>query len=223
MLYNYLAGAVSGLLAGFIFSRLAIKQIAKRNGDIHKQDALKKPLVIIVWMFVSSLLFVAVIARQGGLIQAKTVEYLIYVSILLNIAAVDFMIRKVPNELLLLLLLTKSVFIAIDLFNRVPLKDSLVIPAIGLAAGLVLFSIPSLIKIPIGAGDVKLSAAIGFCLGYFLYFQSMALMSVMLLVYLAFLLITKKGSIKTLTSMGPYLAFGSVLTMLFPLTNTLAR
>lgn len=178
---------------------------------------------MIGWMFVSALLFVAVIARQDGQIQAKTVEYLIYVSILLNISVVDFLIRKVPNELLLLLLLTKSVFIAIDLFNRVPLKDSLVIPAIGLAVGLILFSIPSLIKIPIGAGDVKLSAAIGFCLGYFLYFQSMALMSVMLLAYLAFLLVTKKGSLRTLTSMGHYLAFGSVLTMLFPLTNTLAR
>ena len=223
MLFDYLAGAALGLLAGFIFNRFAVMQIAKRTTDKQKQDALKKPIVVIGWMFVSALLFAAVIARQGGLIQAKTVEYLIYVSILLNIAAVDFLIRKVPNELLLLLLLAKSIFIAIDLFNRVPLKDSLVIPAIGLAAGLVLFSIPSLIKIPIGAGDVKLSAAIGFCLGYFLYFQSMALMSVMLLVYLAFLLITKKGSIKTLTSMGPYLAFGSVLTMLFPLTNTLAR
>lgn len=223
MLFNYLVGAVLGLLTGFIFNRLAVLQIAKRTREKQKQDSLKKPLVMIGWMFVSALLFVAVIARQDGQIQAKTVEYLIYVSILLNISVVDFLIRKVPNELLLLLLLTKSVFIAIDLFNRVPLKDSLVIPAIGLAVGLILFSIPSLIKIPIGAGDVKLSAAIGFCLGYFLYFQSMALMSVMLLAYLAFLLVTKKGSLRTLTSMGPYLAFGSVLTMLFPLANTLAR
>ena len=223
MLFNYLAGAALGLLAGFIFNRFAVMQIAKRTGDKQKQDAFKKPIVVIGWMFVSALLFAAVIARQGGLIQAKTVEYLIYVSVLLNIAAVDFLIRKVPNELLLLLLLAKSIFIAIELFNKVPLYQSLATPVIGLAAGLVLFSIPSLIKIPIGAGDVKLSAAIGFCLGYFLYFQSMALMSVMLLVYLAFLLITKKGSIKTLTSMGPYLAFGSVLTMLFPLANTLAR
>ena len=198
MLFDYLAGAALGLLAGFIFNRFAVKQIAKRTTDKQKQDALKKPIVVIGWMFVSALLFAAVIARQGGLIQAKTVEYLIYVSILLNIAAVDFLIRKVPNELLLFLLLAKSIFIAIELFNKVQLYQSLATPAIGLAAGLVLFSIPSLIKIPIGAGDVKLSAAIGFCLGYSLYFQSMALMSVMLLAYLAFLLITKKGSIKTL-------------------------
>lgn len=223
MLFDYLSGAALGLLAGFVFNRLAVMQIAKRTGDKQKQDALKKTVVIIGWMIFSALLFAAVIARQGGLLQAKTIEYLIYVSILLNISAVDYLIRKVPNQLLLLLMLTKSVFIVIDLFNKMPLQESLATPAIGLAAGLILFSIPSLIKIPIGAGDVKLSAAIGFCLGYFLYFQSMALMSVMLLVYLAFLLITKKGSIKTLTSMGPYLAFGSVLTMLFPLTNTLAR
>ena len=223
MLFNYVTGTVLGLLAGFVFNRLAIMQIAKRSKDPQNQNALKKPVVLIVWLIGSAILFNAIIYRQDGQISPKTIEYLIYVSVLLNISAVDFIIRKVPNELLLLLLLTKAIFVTVDLVNKVPLWNALVIPAIGLVVGLILFTIPSIIKISIGAGDVKLSAVIGFCLGYLLYFQSMALMSVMLLVYLAFLLITKKGSMKTLTSMGPYLAFGCVLTMLFPLTNTLAR
>lgn len=223
MIIDYLTGAVSGLAAGFAFYKLAIMQIAKRTQDTQKQNALKKPVVIVLWLFLSVLLFTAVVWRGKGLFNAKSIEYLILIPILLNISAVDFLIRKVPNELLLLTLVVKIVFIAIALFNQQDLEDSLISPVIGLAVGFLLFSIPSLFKVYIGAGDVKLSAVIGFCLGYYLYLQAMILMSVILFVYLIFLLITKKGNVKTLTSMGPFLAFGAILTFLFPITEIIPR
>jgi len=228
---DYILAAMLGLLSGFIFNKFAVQQITKRSRDPGKQDALKKPLVVILWMIISAFLFVALvflysvkyIPAKGTDYIVKVVEYSIYMAIVLNIAAVDFSIRKIPNELLLALMLVKIIFSFIALVRGTSAFDVVLTPVIGLAVGFLLFSVPSVLKINIGAGDIKFSAVIGFCLGYYLFLQAMILMAVILLVYLLFLLITRKGNLKTATAMGPYLAIGTVLTMLFPLSESLIK
>jgi len=74
-----------------------------------------------------------------------------------------------------------------------------------------------------GAGDVKFAGVIGFAFGFYSFFQAMVLMGFMVLLYLLYLLITKKGNLKTATPMGPYLSLGLVLTMLFPLEKIIAH
>ena len=182
-------------------------------------------------MIISAVSFVALvflysvkyIPAKGTDYIVKVVEYSIYMAIVLNIAAVDFSIRKIPNELLLALMLVKIIFSVIALVRGIPAFDVILAPFIGLAVGFLLFSVPSMFKINIGAGDIKFSAVIGFCLGYYLFLQAMILMAVILLVYLLFLLATRKGNLKTATAMGPYLAIGTVLTMLFPLSESLIK
>lgn len=218
---DYIAGAILGLLAGFLFYRLAIIQIAKRTEDPQKRDALKKTVVLIPWLIVYALLFLVIIWREKGLANLKTVEYLIYTSVVLNIAAVDYLIRKIPNELLLMLLLTKTVFLVLSFERGSPVFEMVMGPIIGLTIGFFIFSIPSMFSIMIGAGDVKFSAVIGFCLGYLLFFQAMVIMAVIMLIFLAYLLATKKGTLKTATAMGPYLSIGVVLTMIFPMSEML--
>lgn len=218
---DYSIAVALGLLAGFAFLKLAIMQIAKRTEDASKKDSLRKPVIMVLWMLLSAVLFAAVVWRESDLLVR--IEYAIYISVFLNIAVVDFLIRKIPNELLLVLLVTKTIFLTIALFSSVAFKEVVFQPLIGLAVGFFVFSIPSLFKLNIGAGDVKLAGVIGFCLGFYLFFQSMVVMAAILLIYLLVLLVTKKGNLKTATAMGPYLAFGAVLTMLFPIVETLVK
>lgn len=228
---DYIVAAILGLISGFVFNRLAVMQIAKRSKEPEKQNKLKKPVILILWLILSVIAFVSLVylysekyfPDKGFEYISKVVEYSIYMAIVFNIAAVDFTIRKIPNELLLALMLTKIIFTVISLVKGAPAFDTLLTPVIGLAVGFLLFSIPSMFKINIGAGDVKFSAVIGFCLGYYYFLQAMIIMAVILLVYLLFLLVTRKGNLKTLTAIGPYLAFGAVITMLFPLSESLIK
>lgn len=233
---DYIIAAVSGLIAGFIFWKLAIIQISKRTKDAVKQNSLKKIYIPVLWMFISAISFVGLVFLYGSKYfpandfeyVSKVIEYALYISIVFNIAAVDFLIRKIPNELLLYLMLIKVVFVVIALLNlektpETAAMDLVFTPLIGLVVGFFLFSIPSMFKINIGAGDVKFSGVIGFCLGYYLFLQAMIIMAIILLGYLLFLLITRKGNLKTATAMGPYLALGAVITILFPLSENLIK
>lgn len=213
---EYTAAVVLGLCAGFLFNKLAAVQIKKRTKAGDKPKDISKLSVVIPWMLISAALFAAIVWREDKWLAR--IELFIYISILLNIAGVDYVVRKIPNELLLTLLVVKTTFLVIALVNREPFFESVFPYIIGLFVGLVLFFIPAMLKVSIGAGDLKFSAIIGFCLGYLLFLQAMITMAVMILLYLVYLLVTKKGNLKTVTAMGPYLAIGSVLTMLFPYT-----
>jgi leader peptidase (prepilin peptidase)/N-methyltransferase len=219
---DYIFGAIIGLAAGFAFNRLGIRQISKRTEDVNKQNALKKPAVIIAWLIISSIVFAAVIWRDKDILTR--IEYLVYISVILNIAAVDYLIRKIPNELLLVMLAVKMVFLVIALVKTPKdFVDILFMPAVGLVIASVVFSVPSMLHISMGAGDVKFAGVIGFCFGYLMFLQSMVIMAVILLFYLLYLLVTRKGNLKTAIAMGPYLAVGVVLTMLFPISGFLPK
>lgn len=217
---EYIAALILGLCTGFLFNKLAAVQIKKRTKVGEPPADISKLPVVLSWMLISAVLFAAVVWRQEKWLAR--IELFIYISVLLNIAGVDFKIRKIPNELLLVLLVVKTVFLIIALANREPFFETVIPALVGLVVGFVLFFIPAMFKVSIGAGDLKFSAVIGFCLGYQLFLQAMILMAVFVAVYLVYLLVTKKGNLKTVTAMGPYLAFGSVLTMLFPYTAFMA-
>lgn len=219
-MFEYFVAVILGLCAGFLFNRLAAVQIKKRTKSGEKPKDISKLPVVILWMLISAALFAAIVWREDKWLTR--IELFIYTSVLLNIACVDFKIRKIPNELLLVLLVAKTVFLSLALIDGEPFKVVMLPSLLGLVVGFVLFFLPALLRVSIGAGDLKFSAVIGFCLGYRLFLQAMILMAVFVLIYLVYLLVTKKGNLKTVTAMGPYLAIGSVLTMLFPYTAFMA-
>lgn len=143
---------------------------------------------------------------------ASGVEYMGIFLVLTSLSVVDGSIRKIPNELLLALLILKSGAIAIS-GNPVSFLPALA----GLAAGFILFLIPSRIGISIGWGDIKLAAAAGFCLGIVGLFQAVLVMAAVLAIYSLYLIITKRGDLKTKVAIGPPLSLGMMVTLLFPL------
>ena len=56
-----------------------------------------------------------------------------------------------------------------------------------------------------------------------IYLQAALVMAVGLLVYLVYLIATKKGSLKTKSPMGPYLSLGVIVTVLFPMFGELSE
>lgn len=208
-------GAVLGGVAGFISQRAAIVQIKARTDDASKSSAVKKPLFTILWALFAAMIAAGLFAADIGTIQKF--EYLLYTAAALDIMIVDIAIRKIPNSTLLAMLITRFVTAAALAISGEPIGSLLLFSAVGFVIGGILFIIPKFFRIPVGAGDIKLCSVIGFCIGFSGFVQSMVIMACGMLIYLLYLLATKRGTIKTVTCMGPFLAGGMIVTMAVPL------
>ncbi len=220
---DYIIATVLGLLSGLALNSLAILQVKKRTDDPKAKKFFSKPIFFILWPIITAALFNSLIYFVGPYKELKSLEYTLYILPLVNIFAVDALIRKIPNELLLSFLLIRLVFIVVEFVRNGFDIGILVSPALGMVIAFFVFSIPARFGAFMGAGDVKFAGVIGFAFGFYSFFQAMVLMGFMVLLYLLYLLITKKGNLKTATPMGPYLSLGLVLTMLFPLEKIIAH
>lgn len=214
-------GGLLGILTALAFNLISIAQIKRRTDETAKIEAIKNTVVIVTWLLISGALFAAVFALFED--TAVRIEAMAYISIAISIGVVDLDIKKIPNSSVLALLIIRTVAIIYASVTGVPVKQTLIPSLIGLAAGFILYQLPMLIGIPIGTGDVKYSAAIGYCLGAFGYLQAALIMAAGLVVYLIYLIATKKGSLKTAVPMGPYLSLGVAVTVLFPAFGELSE
>ncbi len=206
-------GAVSGYLALLLSRRL----IKSRMGEIPASNLVAGRPAPYVWCLISSAGY-AIIGLAAGRTPTADVtpamagaECAAVFTICLCIGAVDWVSKKIPNPLLLALIINKAAFLAL-LRDSDAIKKSLV----GFAVASVIFAIPSLLKISVGAGDVKLAAVSGLYLGVGGFLQAMIIMAVLITIYGVYLKIRKLGGFRTKTAMGPYLAFGLICTLVFP-------
>ena len=216
-----LYGGALGILAALAFSRIAIFQIKQRTDETAKLEAVQNAAVTIIWVLLSGVLFAAAFVRFEE--TALRLEAIAYISIAISIGIVDLDIKKIPNSSVLALLIVRTAAIIYAIATGVPVKECLIPSLIGLAAGFILYQLPMFFGITIGTGDVKYSAAIGYCLGAFGYLQAALIMAAGLIIYLIYLVATKKGSLKTAVPMGPYLSLGVIVTVLFPMFGELSE
>ena len=226
-MFNWLTAAVFavlGLTVGFLSLRIAKKQIKTRVekmpqlGEDFNPSLLDRKWIPYFWVISFIALYILAMLMCNNIVAL--IYTVIFIFCAFNIAAVDLAIRRIPNELLLILLIISLIRDIVEpIVNKdtSEIKYNLIYAAIGIVGGFVLFILPSFLHIYIGNGDIKLSAVIGFSLGIIGYIQAMFIMAATMLIYLIVLLITKKGGLKTKAPMGPSLAFGAVVTLLFPL------
>lgn len=215
-----------GLVIGFLFYILAKRQIKVRIekipslADDYIPQLLNKKWVLPVWELAFAGLYTASYFLFSDNI-ASLIYSIIFISCSINIVFIDLAIRRIPNELLVIMLIASLArFIAEPLiYQEGTVKQNLTLAVIGIICGFVLFSLPQKLGKYIGAGDIKLSAVIGFSLGLVGYLQAMIIMALIMLVYLVILLITKKGNMKSFAPMGPALCVGSIISLLFPILS----
>ena len=215
-----------GLVIGFLFYILAKRQIKVRIekipslADDYIPQLLNKKWVLPVWELAFAGLYTASYFLFSDNI-VSLIYSIIFISCSINIVFIDLAIRRIPNELLLtMLIVSLAKFIAEPLIYEGSIKQNLILAVVGIICGFVLFSLPQKLGRYIGAGDIKLSAVIGFSLGVVGYLQAMIIMALIMLVYLVILLVTKKGNMKSFAPMGPALCVGSIISLLFPILSS---
>lgn len=214
-----------GLVIGFLFYILAKRQIKVRIekipslADDYIPQLLNKKWVLPVWEIAFAGLYTASYFLFSDNI-VSLIYSIIFISCSINIVFIDLAIRRIPNELLLtMLIVSLAKFIAEPLIYEGSIKQNLILAVVGIICGFVLFSLPQKLGRYIGAGDIKLSAVIGFSLGVVGYLQAMIIMALIMLVYLVILLVTKKGNLKSFAPMGPALCVGAIISLLFPILS----
>lgn len=209
-----LYGGALGIVAGLAMNRIAVFQVRRRTEESAKREAVNNVVLAVAWALISGLLFAVLFKLYGT--TDKRLEYAAYISIVLSIGVVDLDIQKIPNLSVLALLVVRAAAVIYKLATGVSAKEALFPSAIGLAVAFILYQLPMFFGMPIGTGDVKFASAIGCCLGIFGFLQSAIIMAVGLLFFLIYLMARKKGNLKTKVPMGPFLALGSIATIIYP-------
>lgn len=188
--------------------KITIALIVKRTqGNINNRFS-GKPKHTFGWMALNSGCWLAVVFLGG--LNCYTVECAVVLSVCMILAAVDISIKKIPNELLLtLLLIHLTVVIVSNQYSTIGLY------LMGLGIGLVLFLIPGLMGKGAGLGDVKFAAVVGFILGTYDFFAAVMVMGALVLIYALYLIGTGRGGLKTQLALGPFLALGMSAVIFF--------
>lgn len=217
-LVKILIGIVYGLLLVAIAIPLSKKLILTRTEDPGETLPLNNKFVRLLISIASLLASLGVVFTAED--DISLVRNLLLLIPMINISIVDFFIKKIPNSLLLSMILIQGGYAAYVCTTEHSTKLLITI-AFGFAVGFIGCTIPSILRLPVGAGDIKYSAMIGMVVYIAGYFQSMILMGIVGLILLVVLKITKKGDGKTMVPMGPLLSIGTVITMCYPLLNSL--
>ncbi len=218
LLVKILIGIAYGLLLSVVCFPVSKKLILSRTEDPAEAALLGNKLVKIFVYILSILSSVGIMLTATDAVQA--VRSLLLLIPMFSIAVVDSLIRKIPNPLLLVMIVIQLIYVAYVCITSHSIK-LLEISLFGFFIGFVACTLPSLFRIPVGAGDIKYSAVIGLCIYMSGYIQAMLIMGIIVLVFLIGLKIKKRGGLKTQIPMGPFLSAGTVITMCFPLLDSL--
>ena len=212
VLIKILITVVYGSVLGIVTIPLAKKLALSRTEDPGDVAPLNKRSIKVLS------LVLGIAATAGLTFTADAVDLYIRNLLLLipifGLSFVDAVVRKIPNPLLLSMLVIEAIYVA---YHCITAKDAAIIPGIfiGFFLGMIVCLIPSVLKIPMGAGDIKYSGVIGICIYATGYFQAMIIMALLVALFYVYLKITKKGGMKTQVPMGPFLSIGTVATMCF--------
>ena len=192
------------LAVGLLVHSLSVFFITKRAGVIGNNILLNAKYSALSFAVLNGAVWLISIYAFGS--NTLTVEFLIMLSLCLVLSVVDISIRKIPNEILLLMLVVSLTFLIAN-NNIGNITDRL----IGLVAGIIIFLLPTLIGKGAGAGDIKLAGVVGFCLGFHDMLEAYMYMLIPLLIYTAYVYITKKGNVKSKVALGAFMSVGFIM------------
>ncbi len=165
------------------------------------------------------LLFTIILAAEFCLFQYggfKIVRYFILFWSLTVIAWTDCRSRRIPNAMVLFLLTARTVLLVMEcLAYREYWKSVLLSSAGGLFLGGGMFLVCYLLaRGGIGAGDVKLSAMLGYYLGSGAVFTAIFLTVLTAALFSIAVLLLKKANLKQEIPFAPFILTGTLITMM---------
>ena len=222
----YLIGGGLGLFSGLMLYFLALHHVRVRS-EFDKKNIYKKiqnRKYALVWMLVTMLMFLVIAYCQSvnGHIENYydcwlLIRIILFAVLAIDVSAVDILMRRIPNAILLGMLLLEAVNIGLNTWIGQDLVEQLFQAIIGAAIAYGIFSLPMAFKLTAGMGDVKYSVLLGFMLGAGNFFEAMAVMSIMNLLVFFYLVVVGKGNLKTAVPMAPLLSTGAMVALLAPI------
>lgn len=205
-----------GIILGYIVPDLSFKimEYKKGKGNVKSNEMfLYSKKVKIILSILSGVVWLLLAIRVGN----HVVGLLIGIQVILGLVIIfiDIQIRIIPNELVITLAMVGVVFqlLSYGLWSFIISIVCMIIMMVLFtsAAGFAGFG-------KVGAGDVKLSGAMGLALGYPLVITAIGIMAVLLLVFIAIGFAIKKIFLSTMLPLAPFMISGfifALITLLF--------
>lgn len=205
----FMIGAVTGVLMKEATDYL----ISQRVKTLTNHQLSGNVTKTIFWAMLNATIWLIFVKLNG--LEPKTLECMLLFSICVILSAVDISIKKIPNELVLMTIFVGGAFI----ITGQPIA-SIGMNIFGLVIGFIIFFLPAIIGKGAGWGDVKYAAAVGFCLGVYGIISAIMIMTFFLMIYTAYLIIRRKGNLKSKVALGPFMASSFVSVLILNLINT---
>ena len=159
----------------------------------------------------SGILFLAVFLFFG--FTWESLFTVLFFSILIVVSFIDIDLRIIPNELIISLLILGAIH---AVYRSVQFGIAWYYWVLGfIAASAVLLILGLIVADSIGGGDIKLMAAAGLFVGPLYILMSLFIGAIYAGLLAIFLVIFKKGSLKTAIPFGPFLSMGIITSVLF--------
>ena len=187
--------------------------IAQRLGEFFRSLTLKKWIVLAISAVLCG---IACFAVQGcGLETVQTVKVITCTELLMAASLIDLFIKKIPNKLVLTILVCGVLFL---IAGFVSMRDDFQVlflsAVIGLAVSFVILLVMALAtKGGLGMGDVKLISAAGFIMGIAGVFYALTYGLILCLAVTLTLLATRKKTLKDFLPFGPFFFLGFVISI----------
>ena len=213
MIAIYVVTILLGGLVGLLIEKIAVYMINQRVSQpiVHRFSGSNGRTI--AWVVINALSWFSIVLIGG--LDEKTIECILILSACIIISAVDITIRKVPNEMLLFTLIIGIIFVFVN--NQ---ASNIAFNIFGFIVGVIMFFLPAMIGKGAGWGDVKYAAVVGFCLGLYNFLTAVIIMTLILLVFTAYIMITGKGNLKTKIALGPFLASAFVIVLVLNIINS---
>ncbi|WP_303867483.1 A24 family peptidase [Acetobacterium wieringae] len=204
---------ITGAVTGVLMKKTTDYLISQRVKTLTNHQLSGSVTKTIFWAILNATIWLVFVKLNG--LEPKTLECMLLFSICVILSAVDISIKKIPNELVLMTLFVGGAFI----ITGQPIT-SIGINIVGLVIGFIIFFLPAIIGKGAGWGDVKYAAAVGFCLGVYGIISAIMIMTFFLMIYTAYLIIRRKGNLKSKVALGPFMASSFVSVLILNLINT---
>ena len=198
-----------GIISGIGCSLISIffeKVLLEKRGRVFKTSKKEKNIITILAIVVSCF----TVANVNRISEIIYILLMLLACILIYVT--DLHHRIIPNEILV----AKLIIGIPALFGVTWVPEFNIISSlIGFVAGFVVFMIPAFIGKSVGAGDIKLAAVMGFCLGINGLLYGIVLMGIGVLIYEFIKGRTSlKNAMYEMIPMGPFMAVAMMVVML---------